>query len=126
MDQRRGDVAAVLALNVTIAGSQGVMTPSLTGAQPATFQLNGKTIRPLGRESDKAAALLQSLDDKQRQHAILNYQVEDLVLGPGQDGKKITPEGLKASAMNHKQRAILLDLISERAGIINERRLPRA
>lgn len=74
-----------LALNITIAGSQGVLTPTLTGAQPATFKLNGKTIRPLGRESDKAHALLQSLDEKQRGQAVLPYTVADLVLGPGQD-----------------------------------------
>ena len=44
----------------------------------------------------------------------------DLVLGPGQDGKTIQPEGLKASAMNERQRAMLLDLISEWAGIVHE------
>ncbi len=82
-----------LALNITMAGSKGVLTPTLTGAQPAAFQLNGKTVRPLGRESDKALALVQSLDEKQRKHAVLNYAVRDLVLGPGQDGKKIEPEG---------------------------------
>lgn len=102
-----------LALNITIAGNRGVMTPSLTGAQPATFKVNGQTIRPLGKESDKASALLQTLDANQRQQAILNYRVADLVLGPGQDGKKITPEGLKVSAMNDKQRAMLLDLMAE-------------
>ncbi len=109
-----------LALNITIAGSRGVLTPTLTGAQPATFTLNGQTIRPLGRESDKALALLQSLDEKQRQQAVLTYRVPDLVLGPGQDGKKITPEGLKVSGMSDKQRAMLLNLIAEWAGIINE------
>jgi hypothetical protein len=109
-----------LALNITIAGNRGVMTPSLTGAQPATFKVNGQTIRPLGKESDKASALLQTLDANQRQQAILNYRVADLVLGPGQDGKKIAPEGLKVSAMNDKQRAMLLDLIAEWAGIMNE------
>jgi hypothetical protein len=109
-----------LALNITIAGSKGVLTPTLTGAQPATFKLDGKTIRPIGRESDKALALLQSLDDKQRKQAILSYTVADLVLGPGQDGKKIAPEGLKASAMNEKQQATLLDLIAEWAGIMND------
>jgi hypothetical protein len=109
-----------LALNITMAGSKGVLTPTLTGAQPAMFQFNGKTIRPIGRESDKALALLQSLDDKQRKQAVLNYQVRDLVLGPGQDGKKIAPEGMKASEMNAGQQAMLLDLISEWAGIVNE------
>jgi hypothetical protein len=109
-----------LALNITIAGNQGVMTPSLTGAQPATFKINGQTIRPVGKESDKALALLQTLDSNQRQHAILNYRVADLVLGPGQDGKKIAPEGLKVSSMNDRQRAMLLDLIAEWAGIMNQ------
>ena len=77
-------------------------------------------MRPLGQESDKAFALLNALDDAQRKQAILNYRVADLVLGPGQDGKTIQPEGLKASAMNEHQRAMLLDLISEWAGIIHE------
>jgi hypothetical protein len=109
-----------LALNITIAGNRGVMTPSLTGAQPATFKVSGQMIRPLGKESDKASALLQTLDSNQRQQAILNYRVADLVLGPGEDGKKIAPEGLKVSAMNDKQRAMLLDLIAEWTGIMNE------
>jgi hypothetical protein len=109
-----------LALNITIGGSKGVLTPTLTGAQPAAFKLNGKTIRPLGRESDKALALLQSLDAKQRQQAVLNYTVADLVLGPGQDDKKIAPEGLKASSLNAAQQTALLELIAEWSGIINE------
>jgi Protein of unknown function (DUF3500) len=109
-----------LALNITIAGSAGVLTPTLTGAQPASFKLDGKTIRPIGRESDKALALLQSLDEKQRKQAVLAYEVSDLVLGPGEDGKKIAPEGLKASALNAKQQAMLLDLIAEWAGILND------
>ena len=107
-----------LALNVTIAGEQGVLTPSLTGAQPALYTVNGKTVRPLGQESDKALALLNSLD-AQRKQAILNYRVADLVLGPGQDGKTIQPEGLKASAMSER-RAMLLDLIAEWSGIVHE------
>jgi hypothetical protein len=110
-----------LALNITIAGDKGVLTPTLTGAQPAKFTLNGKTVRPVGRESDKAFALLQSLDAQQRSKTVLSYQVGDLVLGPSQDGKKISPEGLKVSGMNPKQQALLLDLIAEWAGIINER-----
>lgn len=109
-----------LALNITIAGERGILTPTLTGAQPALYTIEGKTIRPLGPESDKGFALLQALDDKQRKQAILSYQLADLVLGPGQDGKTIVPEGLKASEMTEHQRAMLLDVISEWAGIIHE------
>jgi hypothetical protein len=109
-----------LALNITVVAARGVLTPSLTGAQPATFQFNGKTVRPLGPENDKAFALMNALNDDQRKQAVLNYKVDDLVLGPGHDGETIQPEGLKASAMNEKQRALLLDLISEWAGIVND------
>jgi hypothetical protein len=109
-----------LALNITIAGERGVLTPSLIGAQPALYTSGRKTIRPLGEESDKALALLHALDDKQQKQAILSYQLADLVLGPGQDGKTIVPEGLKASSMTEHERAMLLDVISEWANIIHE------
>jgi hypothetical protein len=109
-----------LALNLTIAGERGVLTPTLIGAQPALYTSGGKTIRPLGQESDKALALLNALDDKQRKQAILSYKLADLVLGPGQDGKTIVPEGLKASAMTEHQRVMLLDVISEWANVIHE------
>jgi len=109
-----------LALNITIAGERGLLTPSLIGAQPALYTSNGKTIRPLGQESDKALALLTALDVSQRKQTILSFRLADLVLGPGQDGKTIQPEGLKASAMNERQRAMLLDLISEWTSMIHE------
>jgi Protein of unknown function (DUF3500) len=109
-----------LALNITIDGARGVLTPSLTGAQPALYTLNGKTVRPLGQESDKAFALLQTLDEKQKAKAILSYRLADLVLGPGQDGKVIAPEGLKGTEMTEKQKAILLDVMSEWANIVHE------
>ncbi|MGC1383087.1 MAG: DUF3500 domain-containing protein, partial [Candidatus Acidiferrales bacterium] len=109
-----------LALNITIDGERGILTPSLTGAQPALYPSNGKTVRPLAGESDKGLALLNSLDDAQRKQAILSYQLADLVLGPGQDGKTIQPEGLKGSEMTEKQRAMLLDVISEWVDIVHE------
>lgn len=108
-----------LALNITIAGDHGVITPTLTGAQPAVYKTNGRTVRALAQENDKAFVLLNALDETQRKQAILNYRIGDLVLGPGQAGKTIQPEGLKASSMNARQQTLLLDLISEWAGIVN-------
>ena len=108
-----------LALNVTIIGAHGVLTPSLTAAQPAIYTLNGNTVRPLGAENDKGFAMLHALDAGQQKQAILGYNVRDLVLGPGQDGKTIQPEGLKGSAMNAQQQAMLLDLASEWTGIVH-------
>ena len=109
-----------LAINLTVAGERGILTPTLTGAQPSMYTANGKTVRPLAEESDRGIALLRSLDEGQRKQAILNYRVSDLVLGPGQDGRTVVPEGLRASAMNGKQRALLLDAISAWVGIVND------
>ena len=63
--------------------------PSLPAAQPAVYTIDGREIRPLAREHDTAFALIQALDDAQRRQAILPYRVADLVLGPGQDGRRI-------------------------------------
>jgi hypothetical protein len=109
-----------LALNITIDGEQGILTPTLTGAQPALYNLNGKIVRPLAGESDKALALLNSLDENQRRQAVLSFRLADLVLGPGQDGKTIQPEGLKVSVMSDKQKAMLVDVIEEWADIVHE------
>lgn len=109
-----------LGLNVVIAGTRGVLTPTLTGAQPSVYTAGSRTVRVLAGENDKAFVLLDALDDKQRQQAILDYRVGDLVLGPGRSGEALVPEGLKASAMTERQRALLLDVIAEWAGIVGE------
>jgi hypothetical protein len=109
-----------LGLNITIAGEQGTLAPSHTGAQPAIYELEGKSVRPLGREVDKAFALINSLDESQRKQAILGFQMRDLVLGPGRDGQTIQPEGIKGSALNAKQRDMLQDLASEWTGIMHD------
>jgi hypothetical protein len=109
-----------LAINVTLVGSNRVLTPSLPAAQPAKYTLNGQSIRPLGKENDKAFALINALDAAQRSRAILTYQVSDLVLGPGADGKVIQPEGIPASALDDRQQTMLLDLAHEWVGILND------
>jgi hypothetical protein len=109
-----------LGINLTFAGKENVLTPSHTGTQPASYALDGQTIRPLGKENDKAFALIQALDAAQRKEAILNYQIADGVLGPGHDGEVIQPEGVRASKFTPKQQAMLLDLISEWVSILND------
>lgn len=109
-----------LALNVTIVGEEDVLTPSLIAVQPARYTRNGQTIRPLGRETDKAFELVNALDSAQRRQAVLGFQMRDLVLGPGHDGETIQPEGIKASALTEPQKQMLLELISEWSGIIHD------
>jgi hypothetical protein len=109
-----------LAINMTLAGRQATLAPSHTAAQPASYSFEGRTVRPLGDENDRAFALMATLDATQRKEAILGYNVSDLVLGPGQDGRTIQPEGLRASALSASQQAMLIDLVHEWAGIAND------
>jgi hypothetical protein len=106
-----------LAINLTMAASQATMAPSLPAAQPASYTLEGRTVRPLGNENDKAFALINALNDAQRKQAILGSRVTDLVLGPTQDGRTIQPEGIRASALSAPQQTMLLDLVREWTGI---------
>jgi hypothetical protein len=109
-----------LAVNVTFAGPAQVMAPTHTGAQPATYTIDGRTVRPLGEEKDKALALMGGLTPEQQKVALLGVEVRNLVLGPGEDGRMIAPEGLKGSALGATQRALLTDLIGEWVGIIGD------
>jgi hypothetical protein len=109
-----------LAINLTLGGSQASMTPSLPAAQPARYTFEGREVRPLGRENDKAFALINALDAPQQARAILKYRVADLVLGPTQDGKTISPEGIPATALTAKEQEMLLDLAHEWTGIVTD------
>jgi hypothetical protein len=107
-----------LAINVTLVGRQNVLAPTHTGTQPASYAVEGKTVRPLGDENDKAFALINALDADQQKQAILGYEVRNLVLGPGADGKTISPEGVRASTFTPAQRAMLVDLVREWVDIL--------
>jgi len=108
-----------LAINVTLAGRENVLTPTHTGSQPATYSVDGRTVRPLGDENDKAFALVNALDTVQQKQAILGFEVRNLVLGPGTDGKTIAPEGVRASTFTPAQRTMLLDLVREWVEILD-------
>ena len=109
-----------LAINVTLAGRENVLTPTHTGAQPASYTVDGRTVRPLGDENDKAFALINALTAEQQKQAILGFEVRNLVLGPGTDGKMIAPEGVRASTFTPAQRAMLVDLAREWVGILGD------
>lgn len=109
-----------LAINVTMAGRESVLAPTHTGAQPASYSVDGKLVRPLGDENDRAFELINALSADQQKQAILGYEVRNLVLGPGTDGKTIAPEGVRASGFTPAQRTLLISLVREWVGILEE------
>ena len=124
-----------LGLNLTVDGQNNVLVPSFVGVQPAEYTLDeagdlpafvptdvlgSGTIRPMGDENDLAFELINALDSEQQEQAILDYEVGALVLGRGEDGRTLEPEGLPASEMNAEGQQLLLDLVREWTGIVNE------
>ena len=108
-------------INATIVGPNLALTPSFIGVQPGSYtDANGTTVVPLGDIDTDAFALINALDATQQKAAILGSTVIDLVLGPGQDGKTIQPEGLLASQMNADQQAAFLKVISHYTGLAND------
>ena len=123
-----------LVLNLTVAGEDNVLTPSFLGVQPSEFELgdvndlafepagvlDDGTVRPMGEENDKAFELINALDADQQDQATLDYELSDVVLGPGEDGRVLEPEGIPASEMDADQQALLLYLVREWVGIVND------
>lgn len=73
-------------------------------------------MRPLGDIEDDAFALIGLLDPTQQQTAILGDTPINLVLGLGEDGRTIPPEGLSASQMTYEQKQAFVQLISHFGG----------
>lgn len=108
-------------INATIVGPNLSLTPSFIGVQPASYtDSDGKTVRPLGDIERDAFVLLSWLEPEQRRAAILGRSAIDVVLGPGEDGKTIAPQGLRADRMSADQRAALMRLIAHYTGLVNE------
>ncbi len=108
-----------LGVNVTVIGKHFVLTPTHTGAQPTVFKRDGREVRPLGQENDTAFKLINALDGKQRAQAIIGEKPQqELLLGPGRDGKKIEPKGIKGSALTADQQTLLLDVIAVWVNIV--------
>ena len=88
-----------LAINVTVVGPSKCLTPSLPAAQPASYVLNGQTIRPLGDENDKGFALINALNASQQKQAILHLSGQRISCsGRARTERQSSP---KASSRQH-------------------------
>ena len=109
-----------LGLNVTFVGDRAVCSPLHTGILPARFEADGKVVRGLGRENDKAFDLLATFSAEQRKAATIDHDVSDLVFGPGRPDAKLAPQGLPASDLSEEQQTALLGLVGEWTGGLNK------
>lgn len=109
-----------LAINATIVGEQITLSPSLTGGQPVDYAFDGKPVRQLAEEEDKAYDLIGSLLKEQRKVVVVGDHHDDLEYGPNAESIEPKKEGINASDLTPEQQSLLTELIQLRVGILND------
>ncbi|WP_185968448.1 DUF3500 domain-containing protein [Paracoccus sp. M683] len=109
-----------LAINATVFGPDLSFSPMLTGGEPLHITIDGVEIYTTEAETLAAQALLDSLNDDQKKQAIRSDKAINLLLGPGEYGTVLAPEGIKGSDLEEPQQELLLDLIHTRLGFAND------
>ena len=101
-----------------IKGTLVASSPSFFGANPAEVRDGPrKGLRLLAGQEDTARALLVSLDDSQRQAAVIaGVAPNDIVTSNKLAISALSPVGIVASALTPKQRDLLMQLIDVYVG----------
>ncbi len=123
-----------VALNFTIKDGRAVSTsPLFFGSNPHEVPTEPhRGMRVLGREEDLARDLVNSLDPAQRKRAIFDELApfDIMTMGTVRARLETAPPGIPVSALNARQRAMLMELVEEYAnnvaGPLAERRLDQA
>lgn len=107
-----------LALNFTLKGGRVVGSPNFLGANPAEVREGPrKGLRVLHAEEDLARALVTALTPEQKKVAIVSKEAPKDIITMASRKASIQgqPNGLQASKLNTKQRAMLTALLEEYA-----------
>jgi hypothetical protein len=91
------------------------VTPLFFGANPAEIKSGPrKGLRVLGGEEDLGRTLVNSLDDSQRQVAIItNVAPRDIITANNRKTKGLEPMGIESSKLSAEQKQMLLAVIRE-------------
>ena len=108
-------------LSLNFSSPDGALTvtgPAFFGANPATVPSGPRAgWRPLGREEDLGRALVRSLSEEQREIAVIAAEApDDIITGNDREAHLESFEGLPASEMTDAQRAMLMALVAEYVG----------
>lgn len=108
-----------LAINVTVFGPDISFSPMLTGGEPLKIDFEDRQVFITEREVVAAQAFMDSLSADQQAQALRSDTPINLLLGPGEFGTTIAPEGIRAADLTDSQRTLLLEVITARLGFIN-------
>jgi hypothetical protein len=112
-----------LVINYFVMGDQVVMTPTFMGSEPVTATAGRyKGTAVLQREQSKGLALINALDEAQRQKAILqtSKQGQNNIAEAFKDNVILDDAGVRATDLTPAQKDSLLDLIAEHVGNLRD------
>jgi hypothetical protein len=107
-----------LIINCFVLGDQVVLSPQFFGSEPviATAGKYAGT-RVFDAEQDRALELVQSLDDSQRQKAILLADMpREVIVGAFRDNYDLAREGVRLDSFSAGQKELALSLIDAYVG----------
>jgi hypothetical protein len=113
-----------LIVNYFVLGDQVVMTPTFMGSEPVVAEAGQYAgTRVLQDEQEKGLTLMQSLSADQQQKALIEPGRKIVNKSQAQafrDNLQLAHAGIKASDLNAKQRALLLEVVGEYVGNMGE------
>ncbi len=112
-----------LIINYFVLGDQVVMSPVFVGSEPVhatSGKFKGTIV--MQAEQDKGLELVKSLDDSQRKVAVLSTDKEgnNALAQAYKDNIDLDYAGLPADKLNDKQRSLLLAVIQEYVGNMDD------
>lgn len=96
---------------VTYDGDVATITPSFTGIEPGTFEVDGTTYDVMGDEMTSMFSIFNSLSDDQRSAAELDGSFDSVLLGPGSDTPFPDATGLAVSELSETEQEAVLTAI---------------
>lgn len=96
---------------VTYDGDVATITPSFTGIEPGTFEVDGTTYDVMGDEMSAVFAMIDGLSDDQRSTAELDGTFDSVLMGPGTDSPFPDSEGLAVSELGETEQEAVLTAI---------------
>ncbi|HJO02450.1 MAG TPA: DUF3500 domain-containing protein [Acidobacteriota bacterium] len=107
-----------LVINYFVLGDQVVMTPTFLGSEP-TYAAGGKyaSTRVFQDEEARGLALMQSLSAELQTMAMIADELpRNVFTAAFRDNFEMRFEGIRANALDDRQRGLLIDLIAEYVG----------
>ena len=101
-----------LAINMTVAGARSHLSPTFLGIDPARYATASGTVAPMAEHRAGGLALINALDETQRQQALAEKRPRELLTGAGKDGFVPTVDGVAVGGWNTALQQQLLDLVA--------------